>query len=376
MSTSASLTPPRRWGAVARWRLRPRAASRWLRQHDRGVLGGLVCWTLVSAVLVFSYPRWVTTSVFLVALLLTDILLPPRRVPAFVTFLLLVVLGESALEVVDKGSLPDPRYLSLAVVVAMAGVVLLVAWRRARLGVAGLTGDAMLVDLKDRITSQGTVPALPLGWHLESASRSAGFTSFAGDFLVAHRSDDGRSLSLVLADVSGKGVDAGTRSLLLSGACGGLIGAVPPSRFLPAANDFLLRQGWDEGFATAVHLHLDLITGEYEIRSAGHPPAICFLAGAGVWQLHDQTEGPALGLVPTADFPPMTGRLAHNDALLLYTDGLVERPGRDISLGIDRLIGAGERLVRGGGFADTAAGLVERLGATNDDCAVVVLERT
>ena len=61
-----------------------------------------------------------------------------------------------------------------------------------------------------------------------------------------------------MVDVSGKGEEAGTRALLLSGAFGGLLGALPPAEFLPAANDYLLRQDWDEGFATAVHLSLDL----------------------------------------------------------------------------------------------------------------------
>jgi hypothetical protein len=354
---------------------RPRdAVFRWLRGHDQGVFAGLVVWTLVSAFLIYHYSQWVTTSLFMVALLLTDIVLPPRRVPAFMTLLILVVLTESVLEMDQHGSLPDARYLNIAVVLLMAGIVLAVAWRRARLGVAGLTGDAMLVDLKDRISRQGLIPALPVGWHLESASRSAGFTSFAGDFLVAHRSEDQSTLSMVLVDVSGKGVDAGTRSLLLAGALGGLIGSVPPEEFLPSANEFLLRQGWDEGFATAVHLSLDLDSGDYEIRSAGHPPAIGFMAGSGKWRLHDEAEGPVLGLVPRAEFPRMQGRLGHKDTLLLYTDGLVERPGRDISLGIDRLIGEGERLVRQG-FAGSAQGLVDKLGASNDDCAVVVLER-
>ena len=54
--------------------------------------------------------------------------------------------------------------------------------------------------------------------------------------------------------MSGKGVDAGTRALLLSGAFGGLLGALPSEEFLAASNDYLLRQGWDEGFATAVHV--------------------------------------------------------------------------------------------------------------------------
>ena len=60
--------------------------------------------------------------------------------------------------------------------------------------------------------------------------------------------------------------------------------------------------------------------------------------------------------------------------MLLYTDGLVERPGRDISLGIDRLLGEGERRIRQG-FVGSARELVDKLGAANDDCTVVVLGR-
>src|SRR3712207_8774430 len=59
-------------------------------------------------------------------------------------------------------------------------------------------------------------------------------------------------------------------------------------------------------------------------RSAGHPPAIQFLAGSGRWQVHDEPGGPVLGLVAEATFPVVRGRLARHDALLLYTDGLVE----------------------------------------------------
>ncbi len=81
-----------------------------------------------------------------------------------------------------------------------------------------------------------------------------------------------------------------------------------------------------------------------------------------------------LGLVEDAAFTAGVGRLGSGDVLMLYTDGLVERPRRDIGLGIDRLIGEGERLVRTG-FRDSAAGLVQRLGASGDDCALAVLHR-
>ena len=144
--------------------------------------------------------------------------------------------------------------------------------RRSRLGVAGALGESMLVDLRDRILGQGGIPELPEGWYAESALRSAGGTPFAGDFVVAALPRRSDRLEVVVVDVSGKGEQAGTRALLLSGAFGGLLGALPPADFLPAANDYLLRQDWEEGFATAIHLSLDLGTGDFEVRTAGHPP--------------------------------------------------------------------------------------------------------
>ena len=86
-----------------------------------------------------------------------------------------------------------------------------------------------------------------------SASRDR---AFAGDFLVTTLSLDGSSLEVALVDVSGKGRQAGSRSLHLSGAFGGLLGSVPARSFLSLANSYLVRQGWDEGFATAVHVEI------------------------------------------------------------------------------------------------------------------------
>ena len=126
----------------------------------------------------------------------------------------------------------------------------------------------MFVDLRDRLRAFGELPELPGGWHAETAVESAYGQSFSGDFVVATRSPDGRWFEVVLVDVSGKGVQAGTRSLLLSGALGGLLGEQEPNRFLTAANNYLLRQKWDEGFATAVHVSIDLATGDYTIGSA------------------------------------------------------------------------------------------------------------
>ena len=89
----------------------------------------------------------------------------------------------------------------------------------------------MLVDLRDRLRTQGELPPLPEGWGAELAVLSAYGDSFSGDFLVTSKT--GPVLELVLVDVSGKGIAAGTRSLLLSGA---LITAAEAERWADAVD--------------------------------------------------------------------------------------------------------------------------------------------
>jgi serine phosphatase RsbU (regulator of sigma subunit) len=180
-------------------------------------------------------------------------------------------------------------------------------------------------------------------------------------------------LEVALVDVSGKGIDAGTRALLLSGAFGGLLGVVPVEEFLPAANHYLRRQDWDDDFATVVHVAVDLRTGEFEVRTAGHPPAIQFDAWSGRWQTRD-ADGPLLGLVETPDFVVNRGQLKMGDALFLYSDGMVETPRRDIERGTDRLAGHAERLIATG-FKGAALELVDEIGGPGDDSAIVVIHR-
>lgn len=259
-------------------------------------------------------------------------------------------------------------------VVATAAIVYLLARSRGRLGLQGTRGDSMLVDLRDRLVAQGEVPALPPGWAAEVVLRSADDASFSGDFIVAARSHDGSRLELALVDVSGKGAAAGARALLLSGAFGGLLGSVSHEDFLPATNRYLLRQHWEEGFATAAHVQLDLETGEYVVSTAGHPPAVQFSAGSGRWRVAE-ARGPLLGVLGDAKFVSERGHLHSGDALLMFTDGLVEKPGQDLAVGIDKLLGEAERLVTNG-FRHGARTLIDRVAAAqNDDRAVVLIWR-
>ena len=313
-------------------------------------------------------PTIVPLTSLTIPLLLGSILLDPKHLPFFVAFqmgLLLVAL----LNQVD----PTTRtYVAAGIQVLMGLIVLAVSLRRSRLGVGGVAGEAMFVDLRERISRQSGLERLPSGWHVESALESAGGTAFAGDFIVASRPTPSR-LEIALVDVSGKGEDAGVRALLLAGSFGGLLGALPTAAFLPAANDYLLRQDWEEGFATAIHLSVDLASGAYEVRSAGHPHAALRTAGSGRWSSLP-TEGPILGVMPDATFTCWSGLLRRDDTLLLYTDGMVELPRRDIDLGVDRLLGEAEQMMRRG-VVGSAQRLVDKLGSPSDDRAVLLLAR-
>jgi hypothetical protein len=271
------------------------------------------------------------------------------------------------------GDLTPLRWAGVTVISTVMVIVLWFAWNRQQLGVATTRGESMLIDLRDRLASQSQLPALPRAWHAEAVMRSAGGASFAGDFIVAAKSISGDLLEVAVVDVSGKGVNAGSRALLLSGAFGGLLGSLPQEQFLPAANEYLMRQEWSEGFATAIHLSVNLRNGAFEARTAGHPPALQFHAGSGRWVVH-WTEGPVLGLVNGADFTTHRGRMMPGDALLLYTDGLVETPKRDITYGIDKLLGEAERLVQQG-FVHGADRLVASVDSESDDRALFLLHR-
>ncbi len=61
------------------------------------------------------------------------------------------------------------------------------------------------------------------------------------------------------------------------------------------------------------------------------------------------------------------------DALLLYTDGLVETAKREIELGIDRLIGEAEKALHGG--AATGREARGTLGSKDDDRALLLVHR-
>ncbi|GAA1535744.1 PP2C family protein-serine/threonine phosphatase [Nocardioides humi] len=227
--------------------------------------------------------------------------------------------------------------------------------------------------LRERLQARGRMPELPAGWRHQSAMLSAEGFAYGGDFIVSDLQGSGGLLRTVLVDVCGSGETAVPAALQFAGALESLIRVVPGEELLRDANTYLLRQPSDESIATAVQLDLDLATGHYLIRSAGHPPALVWSAAAREWRI-DNSRGTALGVSETPELRESAGVLSPGDALLFYTDGVVESRSTDIDTGIAWLQETA-RTAYLAGWEGTAQQIIDLVDRGDDDRAVLVLSR-
>jgi hypothetical protein len=334
-------------------------------------------WTVAAALVAMVVASFVVSMVNRGVMPLTAYflwLLVARILLSFRPLLVVVAVDACAgsLSLLLQEDMSPIRWVAVAEFIVAVLLVLYVA-SRARSDLPGTLSEALLFDLKDRLQAQGRIPELPAGWQSQTAMLASNGVNYAGDFLVVDLREE-RHLEVILVDVCGKGIGAGPAALQFAGALGGLIGALPPDQLFRAANDFLLRQGNDESFATAVHLLVDLVDGSYLITSAGHPPALRWDLPSDEWVI-DNARGTALGILPDPELFASTGKLFPGEALLFYTDGVVEARSSHIDAGIAWLQRAAMEAI-GTGFGGAADRIIEQVESGEDDRAVLILSRT
>lgn len=338
----------------------------------RLVVGVIAVLTLATTIAGIRFGGYISHSVFIPLIVLAGFLLSGRHLARGTA----IVLAGFTLTAVPTWSLRAAHWSTLGVLVAVVGLVFRVTRRRQTMGVPLSVASGMLKDLRSRLDRQALTPDLPEDMHLEHCVLAARGDAFSGDFVVS--SLRGRQLDVALTDVSGSGPSAGMRALLLSGALSGLLGETAPEDFLPAANRYLIRQGWRDGFASAVHVSLDVDSGDFCLGTAGHPAAAHYRAAAGRWEMVTGAAGLLLGVFEqgTGDYVRAPGRLEPGDVLLLYTDGVVEGPHGDVAAGTRRLLRLADDVVGEGldGAARRLCAASLRAGG-DDDRSVVAIWR-
>ncbi len=204
-------------------------------------------------------------------------------------------------------------------------------------------------------------PEVP-GFAISSLYWPAG--EVGGDMFQVLPGDDG-DLSIVLADVSGKGLKAAMAVSLMVGAVRTLAEtSTNPTEILAGLNRRLMGRT-SGGFSTCLVLHVTA-SGEVRMANAGHLPP--FLNGNAV-----EMEGSLpLGISHEAEFPESRFRLGEGDELTLYTDGVVEAQKENGELfGFER---AGE-LMRTRPSVQTIAEAAKAFGQ-QDDITVVRIVRS
>jgi sigma-B regulation protein RsbU (phosphoserine phosphatase) len=163
------------------------------------------------------------------------------------------------------------------------------------------------------------VPGYDIAAHYEAAREVGG--DFFDLFRLRRR---GRPLSVVIADVTGKGIAA---ALLMAFVRPLLHAAIDhttgPARALERTNRILVDERRSSLFITALAGQLDVKTGHLVIANAGHEPPL-LVPGDGSAMTWLTGAGPLIGGFHRLDVPEIGADLAPGDLALLYTDGVTE----------------------------------------------------
>jgi PAS domain S-box-containing protein len=229
-------------------------------------------------------------------------------------------------------------------------------------------------------------PRLPRidGFQIAARYRAAGEgNEVGGDFYdVFQRTDS--SWIVALGDVCGKGAEAAVMTALARYTLrAAAISDGAPRALMTSLNEAILRdrRGEDPGdrFMTAVTGCLDLDPEHpiLTIGSAGHPPPVLVRADGTGEPL--AISGRALGLLPGVRVGSCKVALQPGDAIVLYTDGVLDAGAPERPLEMEELVAAACRAARAPAAemaqAVERAALDRAIGAPRDDIAIVVLRR-
>ncbi|MBT2233492.1 SpoIIE family protein phosphatase [Nonomuraea sp. NEAU-A123] len=180
--------------------------------------------------------------------------------------------------------------------------------------------------------------ALPRIPGLDVAARYVAATpgmDIGGDFYDLIRLSDSMAAA-VIGDVQGHDMTAAAlmgqvRTAIRAHATAG----AAPGEVLAHTNRLLTELATDR-FTSCLYISFDPRRRTANLASAGHPPPVLGLLGAPA-EVIDTSPGLLLGIDPDAEYVTTDVNMPPGAVMVLYTDGLIEQPGRDLGESIAEL---------------------------------------
>jgi serine phosphatase RsbU (regulator of sigma subunit) len=265
--------------------------------------------------------------------------------------------GAFTLVITPRGSLGGAFFRDLPWIIAIFGVLIAFAaalltgkLARDRHNAERMAGvlDRVAAENRDMYTEQRSISKtlqhallpdlLPKLQGLQVSARyvPAGAGMDVGGDWYDVVSIDSRRAVLVIGDVSGHGLRAATTMALVRHAALAYVAQDhSPATVLTRLSDFVNGVSHDY-FATVLCALIDADTHELTMASAGHLPPLLIENGTG-----EYAEGPVgvpIGVARKAPYREATRSVPPQAVLIAFTDGLVERRGEVLDVGLVRLL--------------------------------------
>jgi len=181
----------------------------------------------------------------------------------------------------------------------------------------------------DEVDRAVTMPGLD-AWVM---SRPSDGEAAGGDIHYLSSCATGRITRILVADVAGHGAAVAALAVRLRTLMRRYVNYVDQTRLMAMVNREFAALGQEGRFATAIAASYWSPTGELEVTNAGHPTPFIYRSRERAWAplARSAERAPAsgandlpLGVIDDTTFQGVKLRLEPGDAILLYTDAMIE----------------------------------------------------
>jgi serine phosphatase RsbU (regulator of sigma subunit) len=206
-------------------------------------------------------------------------------------------------------------------------------------------------------------------FHVSARTQAAHI--IGGDFYDVVRLDDG-SVSVLIADVSGKGIAASLIMASCKAAIPFLATQRDPALLLQGLNARLYKDLQKREFVAMAVAHFDPVDGRGMLVNAGMPDPLLLRADGRIETVVCSGERLPLGLRRDVRYAPAAFSIREGDRLLMFSDGLAEAAVNGEPIGYERV----QQIAAHCQSVDELIDAVRKGAEIDDDATGVIVSRT